>query len=384
MQNELSARGHQVLSCFGRGSEVSDPNVRKISLDLETSAHFAGSRLLGINGTWSPLSTRRLLKIIDTFKPDVIHLHELHGYFLDYYSLVKEIKKRKINTVWTFHCEIMYTGRCGHSNDCDKWKTGCGGCPDLKSYPRSYIFDFSRMMWRWKREMFEGFDRLIITTPSNWLEARVRESFLFDKKVKTVYNGIDSEIFRIYPEAQKKTMNFQGKIFNFLAVSTELMTHQKGGRILLEIARALEKFPVRFTLVGVDPKEVEGLNLTNVVAIGRVTNQMELAKCYNEADLLILPSKRETFSLVCAESLACGTPVVGFLSGAPEEIVPDGYGAFVANGDADALKNVLLSFISKRLTFKSPEKCSAYAHAHFSQEVMVDRFLDVYHEFYQS
>jgi glycosyltransferase involved in cell wall biosynthesis len=232
--------------------------------------------------------------------------------------------------------------------------------------------------------MFEGFDRLIITTPSNWLEARVRESFLFDKKVKTVYNGIDSEIFRIYPEAQKKTMNFQGKIFNFLAVSTELMTHQKGGRILLEIARALEKFPVRFTLVGVDPKEVEGLNLTNVVAIGRVTNQMELAKCYNEADLLILPSKRETFSLVCAESLACGTPVVGFLSGAPEEIVPDGYGAFVANGDADALKNVLLSFISKRLTFKSPEKCSAYAHAHFSQEVMVDRFLDVYHEFYQS
>ena len=120
----IKQSGHTVAVCYGRGEEINEPNIYKFGLDWETYLHAGLARLTGKNGYYSPLSTKRLINYIEKFKPDVIHIHELHAYFVNIYPLLEYIKKKKIKVVWTFHCEYMYTGRCGYSYECNKWLTG--------------------------------------------------------------------------------------------------------------------------------------------------------------------------------------------------------------------------------------------------------------------
>ena len=149
LYSQSKEAGHEAAVCYGRGPLVEEPDIYKFGLDWETRFHALMTRLTGVNGCWSFLSTKRLLRFMDEFKPDVAHLHEPHAYFMNLQPFYDYIKEHKIPLAYTFHCEYAYTGKCGYAYECERWKTGCGNCPQVREYPASFFFDFTKQIFRW-------------------------------------------------------------------------------------------------------------------------------------------------------------------------------------------------------------------------------------------
>lgn len=332
MFNDLNRNGHTARLCYGRGALVNEPNIYKLSSNIEVYAHAMLTRVTGLTGGFSPLATRNLIKLMDEFKPDVVHIHELHAYFVNIAPVMKYLKKNNIKTVWTFHCEFMYTGKCGHAYECEKWKTECGKCPQVKKYPSSLFFDFTNRMFNEKKKLFENFDNLTIVTPSRWLADRVKQSFLRNKDIRVIHNGIDTtSIFYQRPfEHLKRKHNINDEKI-VLAVAPDLMSEQKGGRWVLELAKRFRNDRVKFILIGVD--DLDDNFETNVITLGRTKNQHELAEYYSMADVFVICSKRENFPTTCLEAQCCGTPVCGFNTGGSRETSLDPRLGFVEYGD---------------------------------------------------
>lgn len=377
LYTDLNQHGHTAAICYGRGPLVKEPETNRFSSGIETCAHAFLTRVTGLTGIYSPVSTRRLLRFMDRFKPDVVHIHELHAYFVNLAPVMRYLKKNHIKTVWTFHCEFMYTGKCGYALDCERWKDACGKCPQVGNYPASLLFDFTRKMLRDKKRMFEGFDNLTIATPSRWLADRVRQSFLKDKDIRVVPNGIDTEkVFfpRSFGHLKIKHNLTDEKVV--LAVASNLMSEMKGGQWVLQLAKGLQGQNFKFILIGVG-EPVQNL-ADNLIVLERTSNQIELAEYYSMADFTLLTSKKETFSLVCAESLACGTPIIGFESGAPSEIVPRGDGVFVPYGDIGALEKEVLRFYENPLKDRNRLEIADRAKSAFSNSMMAKKYRELY------
>lgn len=376
LQVGLEERGQCVSSCYGRNVGHLKSEGIKIAKTWEVYAHAALTRLTGRTGGFSPLATRNCIAHIEDFKPDVVHLHELHGYYLNIGDVIEYLKKKNIPTVWTFHCEFMYTGKCGYAYDCERWKTGCGSCPQLSEYPASLFFDGTQAMFREKQNMFEGFDQLKIITPSKWLADRVRQSFLHDKEIDVIYNGIDTDVFQPR-NADDLRVHLGIKTQHVIvSIAPDLLSERKGGRWVVELSRRMMNEDVTFVMVGVETSDE--VKEPNVITLPRISDQKLLSKYYALGDFFLLTSKRETFSLVCAESLACGTPIIGFDAGAPTEVAPEGYGYFVEYGNLDLLQAAVLHGLDRPDNFKSPQMCVEYAKNNFGKSRMIDAYFSVY------
>lgn len=379
LQTSLVKDGHTVAVCYGRGPLVNGENVYKFSSNLETYTHAFLTRVTGLTGNYSYFATKNLIKIIDEFQPDVVHIHELHAYFVNIAPVMNYLKQKNIKTVWTFHCEFMYTGKCGHAYDCEKWKTECNKCPQVKEYPSSLLFDFTNKMFKEKKKLFEDFNNLTIVTPSNWLADRVKQSFLKDKDIRVIHNGIDTEnVFypRAYEHLKAKHNIKEEKII--LAVAPDLMSESKGGRWVLKLAKQMKNINIKFILIG-----IENLNENfgeNVIALGRTNNQHELAEYYSMADVFVICSKRENFPTTCIEALSCGTPIVGFDEGGTKETAPYNYGTFVHYGDINSLESIIKSFIedSNDYQLAAPNKCSEYGRTNYNKKLMYTKYLNFY------
>lgn len=246
----LKEDGREAAICYGRGDEIHEEGIYKFGLDWETNIHAGLARITGYNGCFSPLSTKRLIAYIEEFQPDVIHIHELHAYFVNIKPLLEYIKKRKIKVVWTFHCEYMYTGKCGYTYDCKKYMSGCGNCPAIKEYPKSILFDKTKQMYLIKKKLLEDMDVEIIT-PSKWLADRVKLSFLKDKKIRVIHNGIDINIFHpMNVDDLKKQLNISPKDKVVIAIAPDIMIERKGGKQVLKLAKSMIDQSVVFVLVG--------------------------------------------------------------------------------------------------------------------------------------
>ena len=250
----LKEDGRKAAICYGRGDEILEDGIYKFGLDWETNIHAGLARITGYNGCFSPISTRRLIAYIEKFKPDVIHIHELHAYFVNIKPLLEYIKKKKIKVVWTFHCEYMYTGKCGHAYSCTNFMHGCGKCPAVHEYPKSLFFDRTKQMFSMKRKAMNGLD-VEIVTPSEWLAKRVKMSFLQSVKISIIHNGIDTNIFK---EQDTKSVRNELKISSenkvVLAVAPDIMSESKGGKWVLKLAESMKKKPITFILIGVQEK----------------------------------------------------------------------------------------------------------------------------------
>lgn len=377
LYNECNINGYTAAVCYGRGAVINEPNILKFSSDIEVYVHAFLTRITGLTGCYSFFATEKLIKFIESFKPDVVHIHELHAYFVNISPLLNYLKKNGIKTVWTFHCEFMYTGKCGHAYECEKWKTECGKCPNVKGYPSSLFFDYTKKMYNDKKKLFNYYDNLTIVTPSKWLADRVNLSFLSKKGVEVVHNGIDTQdIFKPRNCEHLKSKHAISNEKVVLAVAPGLLSEEKGGRYILEIAKRMKDENIKFILIGVDEKD-EKFD-SNVIALGRTANQLELAEYYTLADITVLPSKKETFSLICAESLACGTPIVGFDSGAPSEVAPEGYGIFVPYGNINELENTLRLALNKRNTLRDSKECVSFSRKRYDKSVMINKYIDIY------
>lgn len=246
----LKEDGREAAICYGRGDEIHEEGIYKFGLDWETNIHAGLARITGYNGCFSPLSTKRLIAYIEEFQPDVIHIHELHAYFVNIKPLLEYIKKRKIKVVWTFHCEYMYTGKCGHAYSCTNFMHGCGKCPAVHEYPKSLFIDRTKQMFSMKRKAMNGLD-VEIVAPSEWLAKRVKMSFLQDVNISIIHNGIDTNIFK---EQNIKSLRNELKIPSenqvVLAVAPDIMSESKGGKWVLKLAESMKDEPITFILIG--------------------------------------------------------------------------------------------------------------------------------------
>lgn len=368
--------GYEAAICYGRGPLVKEKNIYKFSSNLESKIHAFLTRITGLMGYFSPFATRKLIKFIDEYKPDVIHIHELHSYFVNIIPLIEFIKKRNIKTVWTFHCEFMYTGKCGYAYECEKWKRECKICPQVREYPKSLFFDFTRKMFKDKKNAMKNFDNLIITTPSEWLEKRVKISFLKDKEILTIHNGIDTNIFHFtnFEDLKLKHKLKEEKIV--LSVAPDILSERKGGRWVLEVAKQYRNKNVKFILVGV--KDLNEKFDENIIPVELLSNQNELARYYSMADLFLICSKRENFPTTCLEASCCGIPIIGFDEGGTKETGLKDKSSFVQYGDIENLKKEMDKFLFNiRLNH---EEISKEAIEKYSKEKMIKKFLFYYHK----
>lgn len=243
-------QGHQAAVCYGRGERINEPGIFKFGLDWETYLHAALARITGYNGCFSFISTFRLICYIENFRPDIIHIHELHAYFVNIPWIIRYIKKKKYKTVWTFHCEYMYTGKCGHSYECEKWKTECGSCPYLHDYPKTWFLDRTKQMFLRKKKLLQDWNFTIVT-PSEWLAKRVRNSFLQDKEIHVIQNGIDTSVFKPADTIQlRKELGIPKNHKVVLSVAPDIMSERKGGRWILKLAQKMRDKDITFILVG--------------------------------------------------------------------------------------------------------------------------------------
>ncbi|MDT4763372.1 glycosyltransferase [Sphaerochaeta sp. PS] len=375
LYQSLTQDGHEAAVCYGRGPKITEHNVFKFGLDIETYFHALMTRITGWTGYFSFFSTKRLLKFIDEFNPDVVHIHELHAYFVNIKPVIEYLKGKNIKIVLTLHCEFMYTGKCGYANDCEKWKTICFKCPQLHAYPASWIFDYTRKMYKEKKALFQDYENLIVVTPSKWLLERVNQSFLQKHPNLVVHNGIDTnQVFYPRDTNALKTEYCINDEKIVLAVAPDLMNERKGGAWVLKLADRMKSYRIKFLMVGVDDKELQ--HGDNVILIGRISDQNILAQYYSLADVFLICSKKENFPTTCLEALACGTPVVGFDTGGTKETTPDEYGAFCEYGDIQALQKNVENFLFK--VEKQSLKCREFAMENYSPSAMYCNYKEKY------
>jgi len=379
----LLTNNHDSIVCYGAGNDDKlDDHIHKIVYRFELTAYRILAHLVGLQYASGLFSTIKLIKMIKQEKPDIVHLHCINGFFINVYKVLEFLKQANIKTVLTLHAEFMYTGSCGYAYECDKWQTGCGKCPQLWPATYSLFFDRTATAWLMMKDAFTNFDNIIITSVSPWLTKRAKTSpILKNKQIITIENGIDTKnVF--YPRESidlKQSLNM-GDAKVVLHVTANFSDHVKdikGGRYIIALARLLQDQNVKIVVVGTNNTNIELPN--NIISVGKVNDQNILAQYYSMADLSVITSKRETFSMPVAESLSCGTPVVGFLAGGPETISIEQYSEFVEYGNTQALSCCILRWLKYQTIDR--QNLAAEASKRYSKELMTYHYLDVYKSF---
>lgn len=373
----LREQGHEVQTCYGIGNSHIDEYSEKICGNLEHSINAVLSRITGIPYGGVFLSNIRIKRIIKQFKPDVVHVHCINASIINVYSLFEYLAKTGIKTVLSLHAEIFHTAGCEHAYECEEWKTGCHKCLNYKQKVSSWFFEGSAASYKKMFKAINSFstEKLIITAVSPWLADRAKLSPIM-KNYKVIYvpNGVETSIFHykkdsnlLSREKYKYTILFVTPYFGIEESDV------KGGRFLPRIAEELSncKFIVVASRISNSLPDLPD----NVRPWGRAKTQQELAQLYSEADLTILLSRRETFSMVTAESLCCGTAVVGFKAGGPESIAIKEASHFVNYKDLGGLKKRIVAVLEYGYDKQS---LSEKATKIYSKEYMVDSFIKVY------
>lgn len=344
--------------CVGISQVLTARNIENYILCSRTNGFPAGipcadsryiklqalkSHVLGNYGFNSKASTRRMIAQLERIRPDIVHLHNIHGHDCDLDLLFSWFCRNGTKLVWTFHDCWAFTAYCPHftMRKCGKWQTQCGKCVQRGSY--SWFFDRSRELYEKKKALFTGLD-LTIVTPSRWLAELVKESFLKDCPVQVIHNGIDLSVFRPTPSDFREKHGLQNKHL-ILGVSFG-WDDRKGLDVFVELSKRLPA-DHRIVLVGTDP-HTDKLLPENIISIHRTQNQQELAELYSVADVLVNPTREENYPTVNMEAIACGTPVLTFRTGGSPETFDETCGAVVDCDDVDALERELLRICGTR------------------------------------
>lgn len=338
--NEYAAKaGWECYTAYGRYANPQQFTALTTSNKWDVYEHYAEARLLDNEGLASRYSTRRLIEIIRQIAPDIIHIHNIHDHWLNYRLLFEYLNQTDIKVVWTFHDFWAITGHCHHfvQADCNRFMTGCYDCPYTKGKFLP-VLKRTRRNFNLKKQLFTANKNLTIVPVSEWVGDNVRRSFLKDKDIHVIPNGVETAIFKpTAPSgAQKGAEEFirlQGK-FVIMAVSSQWKSGAKGLGDYKAMAKMLKDDEV-IVLVGVDDKVIATLP-ANMIGIKRTNNQQELAALYTRADVVCSFSSAETFGLTIIEGYACGTPAVVYDNTAPPSLITPETGYVVPNKDYES------------------------------------------------
>lgn len=337
----LIDEGHESYIAYGRDLPKNCNNAIRIGSKVDNYSHALKTRIFDKHGFGSIQATHRFIEKVREIDPDIIHLHNIHGYYINIEVLFNYLKEANKPVVWTLHDCWSFTGHCAYFDyaGCEKWKSGCYNCPEKKSYPSSLIIDNSQENYKEKRELFNGVNNLTIITPSKWLAEMVEESFLNEYPVKVINNGIDLDIFKSSNSKFRDNYNLNDK-FIILGVAS-IWERRKGLQYFKELSNTISDDEV-IVLVGVSKNQIRDLP-QNIIAMERTNNTSELAEIYSTADVFVNPTLEEVMGLTNIEALACGTPVITFNSGGSPECINEQTGIIVEKGNMKALVTAIES-----------------------------------------
>ena len=315
--------GHECKIAYGR--ESVPEKYRKIAVrignDLDAKMHALQSRIFDNAGFGSRQATEKFIEWVKEYNPDIIHLHNIHGYYINIEVLFNYLAESNKPVVWTLHDCWAFTGHCAYFSyvKCDKWKTGCFNCPQKKRYPSSLLWDASKQNWQKKKALFTSVKNMTLVTPSKWLANEVKKSFLSNYPMKVIANGINLDVFKPTPSDFKEKNGLVGKKI-ILGVASS-WSECKGLKDFIELSKILDE-KYKIVLVGLSGNQIKGLP-ENVMAISRTNNVKELAEIYTAADIFFNPTYEDNFPTVNLEAQACGTPVITYRTGGSVESVPE-------------------------------------------------------------
>jgi len=353
IMKDLNYYGNSGKSYFGKW-KYTDKYLDKSSefsfgFYLENLLHAILGRFTGLYGFFSIFGTIQLINILKKEKPEILHLHNLHLWNINIPMLFSYIKKNNIPVVWTLHDCWAFTGKCTHFTmvGCEKWMDECHDCPQCNKYPKSFI-DSSKVLYRFKRKWFTGIKKITIVTPSKWLSALVKQSYLKEYNTIVINNGIDLNIFKPRKSNFREEYNCKDKII-LLGVAFG-WGREKGLDIFVELSKVLDD-KYQIILVGID----DNIKLKlpqNIISISRLQNQEKLAEIYTASDIFINPTREEVFGLVNIESLACGTPVITFKSGGSPECIDTSCGIVVDKDDINEMIKAIETLSNNKIDEK--------------------------------
>lgn len=370
------ANGWETYIAYSQGRDGVSPNAAHlipVGNRWSVAWHGIMTRLFDRHGLASERATRQLIAEIQRIQPDIIHIHNIHGYFLNYRILFEYLSNANIPVIWTVHDCWLYTGHCYHYSykQCGKWKNQCQDCPQRKDFPTSWWVDRSKQNFLDKKKAFTSVPKDLMTfvTVSEWMKNEMKQSFLKDYPYQVIHNGINLENFQVYPADEvKKRYGLEGK--RILLGVASIWMEEKGWKDFMQLAGMLNPDEV-IVLVGVKEEQKKGLPAT-VVPISRTDNLKQLAELYAAAEALVNPTWQDNYPTVNLEAIACGTPVVTYRTGGSIEVITPDTGFIVEQGDIPGLLAAVRA-IEERGKDYYQTKCRAYAEAHFKKE---DRYAD--------
>jgi Glycosyltransferase len=380
IHRQLLRTGEESYVAFGRGRVPEEPNIYRIDKPAEIYISALESRVTGINGWGNRAAAKRLIRFMEKVRPDVVHMHTLHGYYVNLPMLFHYLNVHQIPCVWTFHDCHAFVGNCGYYFACGKWKDGCGKCPNLAGYPSSLFFDFTAFMWRRKKELFTSGERKVIVSPSDWLTGEAKKSFFGKYPCITIRNGIDvnNTFFLRDRGACREKYGYQPGEKLVLGIAVGYSDPRKGAKYIIRLAKDLER-KAKVILIGWERKNdamLEGC--TNVIPLPSTSSIEMLAEYYSLADVFVLPSLAENYATTALESMACGTPVVGFEVGGIPEQLSGGRGIVVKPGDQQAFTAAVEKVLEGGGTLLGRERLAEEIRRENSTEKMTEAYLEIY------
>lgn len=362
---------HSVIA-YGRFANSSQSELIHIGNAMDIREHVLESRLFDNHGLASRKATKRFVKQIEELKPDIIHLHVIHGYYLNYKILFEYLNTTNIPVVWTFHDPWAFTGHCGHygSINCEKWKRQCEACPLMwKDYPKS-IIDRSKSNFLLKKRLFTANNNLHIVAVSDWLKNDVEQSFFKGKDIRVIHNGVDIDVFT--PTRQPSN----GK-YRVLGVASQ-WGPLKGLADFYQLRKALPEDQYEIILVGLNKKQVAELP-QGITGIERTETVGKLVELYSSATVFVNPTYADTFPTTNLEALACGTPVVTYNTGGSPEAVDSETGIVVEKGNINGLVNAIKELSNRdRTTLRTA--CRNRAVALYNKNDRFQDYINLYEE----
>lgn len=361
-------RGDIVLAVYGRGDAPQDvPNVR-VGNDIDILLHAVKSRLYDSSGRHSIVSTKRLIRLLAEFSPDIVHLHNLHGYYINYPLLMQWLKQTGVPVVWTLHDCWAYTGHCAYYtyNRCHEWKRGCRECLFKNAYPKSILASDAEYNFKLKKDLFTTLPNLTIVPVSEWLAKEVGQSFLQQVPRVIIPNGVDTDKFRPRSTSREKKCSVLGVAAKW--------DSRKNFEFFIGLANLLPD--IKITVVGSTTLRQRKIAPKNITIIDRISDRYALSEIYSSVDIFINPSMEETFGMTTIEAMACGVPVIVNNSTAMAEIVTAETGFAVNIDSLDEVQNAIKCIMRKLEAYRL--SCRNHAVKNYSMVQMTDNYLDVY------
>lgn len=372
--------GWKSYIAYGRSSQSSKSIPIKVGSKIGILFHLLHTRLFDNHalGLSSKRATKKLIKEIEIINPDIIHLHNIHGYYINVKVLFNYLSKVDIPVVWTLHDCWSFTGHCAHFEavGCEKWKTECHSCPLTKRYPASIRIDNSTNNFRVKKRLFNSLSNLTLVPVSSWLKELLPYSFLSNIPAQTIYNGIDLSIFK--PNLSKRCdIRSKYKIEEKLLLLgvASIWNDSKGLSDYTKLSKVLKQDEV-IMLVGLKPKQINLLP-SNVIGIERTDSLDNLVKLYSTADIVLNLSYQESFGLTTVEGLACGTPGIVYNTTASPELLDENSGLIVEAGNIDLLREAIDKIKEKRKDYYSAN-CRNRAELFFNNNDRFQEYIDLY------